>query len=179
MTTTVNRYHPLLVALHWLVAVLIIGNLAGGKLLLASLSESDPQKLEVLRLHMLGGLTVLLLLVGRLVTRFTTARPGAAHASAPLNWLAAISHAALYLAGLAMAVTGLGMAQLAGLFPLLEGKPVSLPEDWSAIAPHAGHELFANVLIAMIALHLAGALYHMVKRDGVARRMWFGARKVE
>jgi cytochrome b561 len=177
MSTVVTRYHPLLVTLHWLIAVLIIGNLAAGKLLLESLPDVDPQKLEVLRLHMLGGLTILLLLAGRLVTRFATARPGPAHDSAPLNWLATISHAVLYLASLAMAVTGLGMAQLAGLFPLLEGKPVSLPEDWSTIAPHAGHELFANVLIGIIVLHFAGALYHMVKRDGAAGRMWFGARK--
>lgn len=179
MSTTVTRYHPLLVGLHWLVAVLIIGNLAGGKLLLESLSDTDPQKLEVLPLHMLGGLTILLLLAGRLVTRFATARPGPAHESGGLRWLAAVSHAALYLAALTMAVTGLGMAQLAGLFPLLEGKPVTLPEDWSAIAPHAGHELFSSVLIGLIALHFAGALYHMVKRDGVAGRMWFGARKVD
>lgn len=179
MRSPVIRYHPLLVALHWLIALLIIGNLAGGKLLLESLSDSDPAKLEVLRLHMLGGLTILLLLVGRVVTRFATARPGPAHDSRPLNWLAAASHAGLYLASLAMAVTGLGVAQLAGLFPLLEGKPVTLPEDWSAIAPHAGHELFSNVLIALIVLHFAGALYHMAKRDGAARRMWFGKRVAE
>lgn len=29
MKPRVTRYHPLLVALHWLVAILIIGNLAG------------------------------------------------------------------------------------------------------------------------------------------------------
>jgi cytochrome b561 len=179
MSARVTRYHPLLVALHWLLAVLIIGNLAGGKLLLESLSDSDPQKLEILRLHMLGGLTILFLLVGRIVTRFGTARPGPAHESRPLNWLASISHAGLYLAGLAMAITGLGMAQLAGLFPLLEGKAVTLPSDWSAIAPHAGHQLFANVLIALIALHFAGALYHMIKRDGAAGRMWFGKRRAD
>lgn len=179
MRTPVTRYHPLLVALHWLVAVLIIGNLAAGKLLLEGLDDSDPEKLEVLRLHMLGGLAILGLLAGRLVTRFATAKPGPAHDSRPLNWLAAINHAALYLAALAMAVTGLGMAQLAGLFPLLEGKPVTLPADWSAIAPHAGHELFSGVLIGLIALHFAGALYHMVKRDGAAGRMWFGQRKAD
>jgi len=179
MRTAVIRYHPLLVALHWLVAVLIIGNLAGGKLLLENLADTDPQKLEVLRLHMLGGLTVLLLLVGRLLTRFATARPAPAHDRGPLRWLVTISHAGLYLAALAMAVTGLGMAQLAGLFPLLEGKPVILPEDWSTIAPRAGHELFSNVLIGLIVLHFAGAVYHMIKRDGVAKRMWFGTRTAD
>lgn len=179
MKPRVTRYHPLLVALHWLVAILIIGNLAGGKLLLDGLSDGDPQKLEVLRLHMLAGLVILMLLLGRVVTRFATAKPGPAHDSKPLNWLAGLSHVGLYLAALAMAVTGLGTAQLAGLFPLLQGQPVTLPEDWSTIAPHAGHELFANVLLVLIAVHFAGALYHMMKRDGVAGRIWFGKRSAE
>jgi cytochrome b561 len=179
MATRVTRYHPLLVALHWLLAVLIIGNLAAGKLVLDGLADGDPEKLTVLQLHMLGGLTILALLVVRLVTRFATAKPAPAHDSRPLHWLAAANHAALYLAALAMTVTGLGMAQLAGLFPLLEGKPVTLPDDWSAIAPHAGHELFSGVLIGLIVLHLAGALYHLVKRDGTAGRMWFGKRKAD
>ena len=40
----VSRYHPLLVALHWLLAVLIILMLAGGFFLLARLANADPQK---------------------------------------------------------------------------------------------------------------------------------------
>jgi len=179
MKAQVTRYHPLLVTLHWVVAILIIGNLAAGKLLLDGLADGDAAKLEVLRLHMLGGLVVLLLLVGRLAVRFATARPGPAHESKPLNWLAGLSHAGLYLAALAMAVTGLGTAQLAGLFPLLQGQPVTIPSDWSQIAPHAGHELFANVLLVLIAVHFAGALYHMAKRDGVAGRIWFGKRTTD
>jgi len=174
-----TRYHPLLVGLHWIVAVLIIGNLAAGTLVLDRLPDSDPAKLEVLRLHMLGGLAILGLMVGRLVTRFATTKPAPAHDAGPLRWLAAASHTGLYLASLAMAVTGLGMAQLAGLFPLLEGKPMTLPADWSAIAPHAGHELFATVLIGLIGLHFAGAVWHMTKRDSVARRMWFGKRSAD
>lgn len=179
MAARANRYHPLLVALHWVLAILIIGNLAAGKLVLDNLANGDPQKLEVLRLHMLGGLAILGLLAIRVVTRFATARPGPSHANRGLNRLAGFSHAALYVVALAMAVTGLGTAQLAGLFPLLEGQTVTLPEDWSTIPPYAGHEAFAGVLIALIALHLAGALYHAVKRDGVFGRMWFGRREAE
>lgn len=173
---SVARYHPLLVGLHWLLALLIIGNLAAGKLVLENMADSDPEKLKLLRLHMAGGLTVLLLLLVRLATRFATRKPGPAHDSKALNLIAGFSHLGLYLLAIAMTVTGLGMAQLGGLFPILEGKPVKLPTDWSTIAPHAGHDLFSSVLIGLIALHLAGALYHMRKGDGVAKRMWFGRR---
>lgn len=175
-TSTVTRYHPLLVALHWLLAVLIIGNLAGGLAVLDRLADSDPEKLGILRLHMAGGLVVLGLMLVRIVTRFATARPRPAHAGGPLRWLAAASHGLLYVLVLAMAVTGLGMAQLAGLFPILAGKAVALPQDWSAIAPHAGHELFARVLLALLALHVAGFVHHVLRRDGMAARMWFGRR---
>lgn len=173
----VTRYHPLLVALHWLLALLIIGNLAAGLLVLDGIADADPGKLPILRLHMAGGLMILLLMLVRVVTRFTTAKPGPAHAGGPLRWLAGASHLLLYLGALAMAVTGLGMAQLAGLFPILEGKAVALPSDWSAIAPHAGHELFARVLLAVLLLHVAGFVFHAVRRDGVPGRMWFGARR--
>ena len=39
----------------------------------------------------------------------------------------------------------------------------------------AWHETAAFVLIAVAALHIAGALFHLiVKRDGVFQRMWPG-----
>lgn len=174
--STVTRYHPLLVALHWLLAVLIIGNLAGGLLVLDQLADTDPEKLKLLRLHMAGGLAVLGLMLVRIATRFATARPRPAHEAGPLRWLAAASHGLLYVLALAMAVTGLGMAQLAGLFPILEGKAVALPTDWSTIAPHAGHEAFARVILAVLVLHVAGWAYHAARRDGLSARMWFGRR---
>jgi cytochrome b561 len=175
-TAAVSRYHPLLVGLHWLVALLIFGNLVGGLLVHEGFSDTDPAKLEVLRFHMMGGMAVLVLMLVRIVTRFTTRRPMPAHSGGPLRWLARGSHGLLYVLVLAMAVTGVGMAQFAGLFPILQGQPVTLPTDWSAIAPHAGHELFALVLLAVLGLHVAGWLFHLVRRDGVAGRMWFGKR---
>ena len=44
----VTRYHPLLVALHWLLAFLIIAALFAGFFLLARMPNSDPQKIRVL-----------------------------------------------------------------------------------------------------------------------------------
>jgi cytochrome b561 len=47
----VTRYHPLLVALHWLLAFLIIAALFAGFFLLARMPNSDPQKIRVLLVH--------------------------------------------------------------------------------------------------------------------------------
>lgn len=176
MATSVRRYHPLLVALHWLLAVAIVGNLAVGKLLLEDMANSDPAKPELLRLHMASGLVILVLMLVRLATRIATARPAVPQHGA-LKWLAVGNHWTLYAVTFVMLVTGLGTAQLGGLFPILQGLPAPLPASFEAIPPFAGHVLFSSVLLALLALHLAAVAWHLfVKRDDILARMWFGRR---
>lgn len=50
----VTRYHPVLVTLHWLLAALIIAALALGALIMATIPNTDPMKIEALRSHMAG-----------------------------------------------------------------------------------------------------------------------------
>ena len=57
----VSRYHPLLVTLHWVLAVLIVAALAIGFVGLAPTPNSDPQKIGALRVHMAGGMLILVL----------------------------------------------------------------------------------------------------------------------
>ena len=71
----VSRYHPLLVMLHWLLAVLIIAALAVGFFVLAAMPNADPQKIAVLRVHMAGGMLILALMVIRFAVRMWTSRP--------------------------------------------------------------------------------------------------------
>jgi cytochrome b561 len=176
MTGHVKRYHPALVVLHWLLALAILGNLAAGKLILEGMANTDPAKPEILRLHMASGLAILVLMVVRLLVRWRTATPAAPHAG-PLKWLALANHWALYAFSVAMVVTGLGTAQLGGLFPILQGQLATLPASFDAIAPFAGHVLFSSVLLVLIALHIGAVGWHLwIKRDNVLPRMWFGAR---
>ena len=74
----VTRYHPVLVTLHWALAILIIGALSVGFFWLAAMPNSDPQKIGILRLHMAGGILILALMVVRLVVRMLTSRPAPA-----------------------------------------------------------------------------------------------------
>ncbi len=53
---TASRYHPVLVTLHWALALLIIVALAGGALKMAPMANTNPMKLEALRVHMTGGI---------------------------------------------------------------------------------------------------------------------------
>ena len=70
----VSRYHPPLVTLHWVLAVLIVAALAIGFLGLAATPNSDPQTIGVLRVHMAGGMLILVLMGIRFIARMCASR---------------------------------------------------------------------------------------------------------
>jgi len=173
------RYHPSLVALHWLAAPLIIAALALGVLVLAKIPNTDPMKIEALRGHMIGGFAILVLMLFRLFIRARTARPPEADArNAVFNAMARISHRALYLLVLAQAGSGVFMALQTHLPEIVFLHHGTLPADFWAFPIRRVHYAVSRALMGLIALHAAGALYHaLVLRDGLLRRMWFGRRK--
>ncbi|MCC5868456.1 MAG: cytochrome b/b6 domain-containing protein [Gammaproteobacteria bacterium] len=173
---SISRYHPMLVVLHWLVAVVVILGLIVGPIMAAMPLE---QKVLPLQGHMAANLAIGLLVLVRLVVRFTTRRPPpATTGNRWLDWLRKLTHVLLYVVVLCMVSTGLGMAFLGDLFEVVYRTGV-FPEAFrfDSLPPNAGHRFFANVLIVLIALHVAGALYHQfVLKDRLLSRMWFGRR---
>jgi len=177
-TLPVTRYHPLLVAVHWGLAVLIIADLAIGSQVLVHIPNDVARKIEGLRAHMSGGIVILALMLLRLVVRLRAAVPAKATAgNALLDRLAWVSHRALYVAIFGMILSGLAMALQANLFDVVLFGHGQLPESFW-IYPFRGiHYFFSRLLMALIALHFAGALYHTVlRRDRLLARMWFGRR---
>lgn len=173
----VARYHPVIVFLHWIVAVLVVGNLVVGEFILEPLSNEAADKTGVLRLHMAVGIAILVLMAVRLATRLVTRVPPVPHSSRPLRWLARANQWALYLAVFAMLSTGLGMAQMGGFLGVLTDPGEPLPQSFGQLPPHAGHALFATVLVILLALHLAGVAYHhVVKKQNLLSRMSWGRR---
>jgi cytochrome b561 len=175
----VSRYHPLLVLLHWILAALVIAALALGALVMAKIPNTDPMKVAGLRAHMIGGTAILVLMLVRLVVRFRTRHPAAASAGHPLlDGIAWVSHRMLYLTALGMPVTGLILA-LQSRLPWIVFGGGTLPADFWVYSTRTLHYAFSRVLMVLIALHIAGALYHaLVLRDGLLRRMFFGRRIV-
>ena len=170
--STPARYHPILVALHWLVALLIFMALAAGFFLKGL--PNEPAKLGPLNIHMMVGRLILFLMVARFVTRLITPKPAPADAGNPLlNKLASLVHGLLYLAAIAMAVAGMGTVVQAGL-----NQPgASLPEDFFVFPARYGHGYLAIALIVLIAVHVGAALYHQfIRKDNLLSRMWFGKR---
>ncbi|GAB4435437.1 MAG: cytochrome b [Anaerolineales bacterium] len=170
--STPARYHPFLVTLHWLIALLIFMALAAGFFLKGL--PNEPAKLQPLGIHMFVGRAILFLMIARLITRFMTKRPASADAGHPLlNKLAGLVHAFLYVAAIAMAIAGMGVVAQSGL----DQPGASLPEDFFAFPARYGHGYLAIALIVLIAAHVGAALYHQfVKKDNLLSRMWFGKR---
>ena len=172
-----SRYHPFLVALHWLMALMVLVSLAMGGLVLAKLPPDSPLKMQGLGGHMAFGIAIGILLLVRLALRLRTEHPPNARTGSNfLDRLGTWTHWAFYALIAGMVLTGLASAIGAGLFPIVYGGTAeALPPELATLPQRAAHGLIALALTALIALHFAAALYHhFILKDGLLRRMWFG-----
>ncbi len=174
-----KRYHSALVALHWLLALLIIGGLVMGGNVLSETPNSAPEKLFYLKMHMSMGILILALMVIRLFVRFLTVKPPHADIGNNLvNKLGVGTHYVFYLVVFLVAGSGLAIANIAGLPDIVFGQSgAPLPIDFSEYPPRAAHGILTKLLFVVILGHVVAFLYHQyVRKDGLFSRMWFGER---
>jgi len=174
-----RRYHPILVVLHWLLALMIIVGLLMGGLSLSETPNDDPAKLTSLMLHMGSGLAILALMIGRLVARLFTAKPPHADiGNDVLNKGASAAHWVFYVLVVVMCASGIAISQIAGLPDIVfGGSGDPLPATFDNLLPRAVHGITATLLWLLIGGHVLAALYHhFVRKDGLLGRMWFGNR---
>jgi cytochrome b561 len=173
-----SRYQPVLVALHWLLALMIIGLLCLGFFVLANMPNTVPKKLDILVWHMAGGMFVLVLTILRFVIRIWSAHPATATTgSLLLDRLASIAHHILYVIVVLMVASGWYTGWLiSGVF---QHNGETLPNTFAVFPSFQAHAALATLLAILIAAHVAAALYHQfVLKDGLFRRMWFGKRTI-
>jgi cytochrome b561 len=144
-------------------ALMIIGLLAVG-FFMTSLGEDDPLRFDLYMLHKSFGVTILALLVIRLLSKCFSYMPALPK---QLLWiekaLAKTVHAFLYIVMIAMPLSGIVMSNGAGYvvswfgfeLPLLINKS---PEVSKLARQY--HEWIAYGFIALISLHVLGALKH-------------------
>lgn len=174
-----SRYHPALVVLHWLLALMIIAALIAGNVILENTPNSDPEKLVSLRLHMSLGTAILVLMLIRLALRLFTPRPPHADTgNALLNATGTAMHWAYYVVVIAMSASGLGIAYLAGLPAIVfGGSGTPLPADFNDLVPRTAHGILGTVLGLMILAHIAAGFWHHYRlKDNIFARMRFGRR---
>ncbi|HUI87166.1 MAG TPA: cytochrome b/b6 domain-containing protein [Anaerolineales bacterium] len=112
---TPKRYHPVLVTLHWLVALLVFLDLYIGYFYIRPIILSGGGGVRgtdaMLKIHMAAGIAILVLIVARFVIRLSTRKPVPADAGFKiLNVLARAVHYALYFFVFAMTIVGLVFA---------------------------------------------------------------------
>jgi cytochrome b561 len=175
MDPSPSQYTRTAIALHWIVAALVIGNLCYG-LYLVGLPLS-PQKLRYFSYHKWIGVTILLLAAARLLWRLTHPAPPLP-ASMP-RWerrAAHASHAVLYVLFFAAPLTGWLFSSAAGFQTVYLGVipiPDLLAKDRElADIIRLAHRGINYTMGALIVVHAAAAIKHHVHdRDDVLVRM--------
>ena len=156
--TAPTGYSRLQIALHWLVFVLIAQQFIFKDAISAAWDRVtdgmdagfDPLVLA----HVAGGALVMVFALWRLTLRARRGVPPAIEANKVQGVLARLTHVGLYVLLILMPVSG-AVAWFGGVE-----------------AAAQGHNVMKIVLLALVALHVVGALYHQfVLRDGTLARM--------
>lgn len=171
--TIPERYTKVAILLHWIIALLILINLA-----LPFIWENlvaEEQAGALVGLHKSIGISVLGLVLMRVLWRATHRPPAYPHLYAAWErGLARVVHGALYLLMIGVPAAGYIMDSAwkgAAKYPLmLFGMPFPRIDAITQMDPAAReelhhlfeeiHELGGYLLIALIALHILGALKH-------------------
>jgi cytochrome b561 len=184
------RYGTVAMTLHWLIALLVVGNVCSG-IYFAELAPKGTVPWWVVPMHKSSGLTVLVLSVLLLLWRLTHKWPALPqNTSAALRALARATHVLFYFFIIAIPFVGWAMVSASPRntptywYWLFEWPRLpffaSLPMENKKPTAHLFgelHAIFAYFAIALVLLHVAGALYHQfIRRDQVLKRMWFGTR---
>jgi cytochrome b561 len=173
--TTRERYTTPAIALHWLLALMILGALGMG-LYMTGLPFS-MQRLKLYNWHKWAGVTILVLSAARLLWRLTH-RPPTDPPGMPA-WQVRVAHAvhiALYGVFFAVPLSGWAYSSASG-FPIVWFAVLPLPDFVPVDRDLADtlklvHHWLAYALAALVALHVAAALKHQfIDRDGLLRRM--------
>jgi cytochrome b561 len=167
------RYTGVAIALHWIVAVLILANVV-----LGFIADDIPDEYvrSVIDLHKSFGITVLGLVLLRILWRLAHRPPPMPASYSPLERFAAHgAHGLLYLVILALPVTGWmhdsawkgAASHPMSLYGLVPWPRIGWIESIEPARKEQLHDLFFKahayagyVLYALLALHILGALKH-------------------
>lgn len=172
---TLKRYPSLSIALHWLIALLIITAFALGTYM-TEMSIS-PTKLKYYAWHKWLGVSILAFVAIRLLARLILGAPG--HLESLKPWeksLSGATHFTLYVLMFAVPITGYLYSYAAG-FPVVFLGLVQLP---AVVGPFPelkdsfkeAHEILTNLMAVLVLLHVGAALKHrFIDKDQTLQRM--------
>jgi cytochrome b561 len=174
MSRSDNRYTRTAVALHWLVALLVLAQIAWGFWMQQIPKQPLGVRADAFNLHKSGGMLIFALMVVRLGWRLGHPPPALPSLPAWQRVGARVSHTLLYVLLIAQPLVGYLGSVWSGypvrffglLVPAWGSKDTALKDLMSQC-----HYVIACALIAVITVHIAAALRHAAARDGIVQRM--------
>lgn len=171
-----RKYDPVAFALHWVIGFALILQIAFGFLLDDLAPRGTPARAGVINLHKSVGLVLLALIVARIAWRLLHRPPAWPHGMPRWQQRAATwGHRALYACMLAMPLSGYIASNFAKHGVKFFGIALA---PWGPDVPavyrffNAMHDATAFVFAALIAGHIAAALWHRWRGPvGLALRM--------
>lgn len=171
-----QRYTPIAMLLHWLIALLIVAAFTMG-LVMTDIPGITPTKLKYFSWHKWMGVTVLGLAALRLLWRLRHAPPAYPAGMPPWELTAAQTlHGLLYVLIFAVPVSGYFYTLAAGV-PVVYLGLIPLPvliEPNPELKPllKQVHFWLVMLLAGAVGLHVAAALKHQfIDRDSILKRM--------
>lgn len=173
------KYSPRAIALHWILAVFIIGLMLVGFTMTDLPKGPDSPRGMVFNWHKTGGLIAGLLILYRYWWR--------SHNPPPIlppevpAWevrFANLSHRLLYACMFIMPVSGYLGSNFhpkgygVKLFNAIDMPAWGMPSEAIYGVFNGTHQATAVVFASLVALHILAALHHLVRRSGIFQRMW-------
>lgn len=166
--------------LHWLTVICVV--MAATFILTRDQLDGRNVRLWLLEGHRHFGLFVLALFAVRVFVRLRVGKlPPSGESPWPMRAAAGLTHIALYALLVTLPLLGWALSSAEGkpvhLFGVTLPNFVAADEDL-ADTLQTWHLNAAWVLLGLVCLHIAAALWHhFVMRDGVLRRMWLKRRR--
>jgi cytochrome b561 len=169
----VTQYSKRMVIAHWLTLLLLVIAWRYGDSL-AELTDHSKATIAAYGWHILAGGSVLLLTATRLFFRSKDGTPPAM-GQTTMDKIAKGTHHLLYTLLFVLPLSGLITVLTSDVLKgLMAGDASLLPKEdgFEKVFAHEVHEVLVNVLIAVVVLHILGAIKHQfIDKDGLMQRM--------
>ena len=169
------RYDRFSVALHWLMAALILGQIALGVWMIGLPKDGTGLRASWFNVHKSWGMVLGLLILLRLAWALLRPRVAALPQARHLQLAARGAHGLLYALMLVMPLSGFFGSVFSG-YPIrfFGMKLPKIAERWDAAKELLSvvHQASAMALVLLIALHVAAFFYHQyVMKEPLLQRM--------